>query len=121
MKKWQLSEIDYYTAKKYLEKKMKIDVHNYIPNIDAQLKAQEDFEKVKDVTMLQDFINTHLLKDQIKKLRTFLRVEKSRQSKYNQNITISSEVRMRLADFAKCNNVTLSEAIDLLLKKQNEP
>lgn len=120
-RKWSLSDKnDYRTAVDYISRKLKNDIwfleHHW--DIELQEKGQREFyalaKKFAPDEMLQ-WIEKWLLPDQIKRLRTYLRVERSRSKKSQQNITIDSAVRSRLADYAKRNNVTLSGAIEKLL------
>ena len=114
MKKWKL--VGLHNAKSYIERKINNDKsffwHLEYKTID---EAKKSFLECDTAQKLQDWIETYLQPDQIKKLRTYLRVEKSRSSKSLQNITLKADTRERLADYAKCYNLTLSEAIDKLL------
>jgi len=121
MRKWELKSEDFWTAKRYLERKLEgFKGMVYLEHLgyDGRQKAIEELkENTHNATMLQEWIEKYLEKEQIQKLRTFLRVEKSRSGKDLQTITLKGDTRARLARFAKRNNVTLSEAIDMLMDK----
>ena len=104
---------EFWLAQLYLHRKFKSDLH-YLEHREAE-KARNEFFAAKHPEALTAWIHQWLLPEQIKRLRTYLRVERSRSKKHRQNITIDGEVRARLADYAKRNNVTLSEAIAKLL------
>ena len=114
-REWKLDE--FWEAKVYLEKKIKAGngYLEHIENWEEEERAKEElFKKVQNVTMLQEWINKYLTQDQIKKLRVYLRVTKSRKNKEQKNITITPEAHYKLSEYAKRNNVTLSEAINKL-------
>jgi len=113
MRKWQLKEDDVIQAKQYLIRKIKLDT-NYM-----MLDYKELF-KIKDVTLLQEWINKNLDKKQIDNLRASLRVGKSRNKKQLMQITVQRDIGYKLSDFARCNNITISKAIELLLNLQDE-
>lgn len=119
-RKWSLSDKnDYRTAVDYIRRKFKTDL-GYMEHwgYQEQEQARRDFFEIAKKYAPDDlaqWINDWLLPDQVKRLRTYLRVERSRSKKSQQNITIDADVRSRLADFAKRNNVTLSAAIEKLL------
>jgi len=120
MRKWKLSDDELETVKSYIRKK-----YNYLlisSDYDKWDEADDEWEKIKNndnitVTMLQDWIEKYLTAEQINRLRVFLRVEKSRRGKLLKNITLTFEAHQKLKKFADSNNVTLSEAINILIKK----
>jgi len=116
MRKWKLKKDDFLKAKKYLNKKIEEFAYLEHLNYDTKYKAKDELRKVDNATMLQEWIEKYLEKEQIQKLRTSLRVEKSRSGKHLQTITLNADTRARLANYAKRNNVTLSNAIDMLLE-----
>ena len=120
MRKWKLSDDELETVKLYIRKK-----YNYLlisSDYDKWDEADDEWEKIKNndnitVTMLQDWIEKYLTAEQINRLRVFLRVEKSRRGKLLKNITLTFAAHQKLKEFANSNNVTLSEAIEILIKK----
>ncbi|WP_187648740.1 hypothetical protein [Nitrosophilus labii] len=118
MRKWKLKEEDFGKAKKYLKRKVQEEL-TFLMHLEYKVKykAEKELQNIDNATMLQEWIEKYLEKEQIQKLRTFLRVEKSRSGKDLQTITLKGDTRARLANYAKRNNVTLSEAIDMLLDK----
>ncbi len=119
MRKWELKSEDFWNAKRYIARQLNKDLH-YLLELDFRAREQAIYEfqnNTRNAKMLQEWIEKYLFNDQIKKLRTFLRVEKSRSKRRLQNITIDEDVRERLSNFANRYNVTLSEAIGMLLKK----
>jgi len=115
-KRWKIRPEELYVAKNYLRNKLQTDYSYLIDfSFTEQEKAKSEFNAVNDVTLLQEWIERYLTKEQINKLRTKLRVERSRGDKALQNITIKYVTRKRLADFAKKHGLTLSEAIDKLI------
>ena len=118
MRKWELKSEDFWNAKRYITRQLDKDA--YYLELDFAIKKQaiDEFKSnTRNAKMLQEWIEKYLTDEQIRKLRTYLRVEKSRSGRRLQTITIEEDVRERLAEFAKSYNVTLSEAIDMLLKK----
>lgn len=113
MRKWKLKSEDFWMAKRYLERRLSSST--YLEHLSLDKAIQDFRESARNATMLQEWIEKYLQKEQIEKLRVFLRVEKSRRKKSLQTITIESATRARLADYANSHNVTLSEAIDILL------
>ncbi len=114
-KAWKLDE--FWEATVYLERQIKKD-NGYLEHIenweDEEEAKKELFKKVQNVTMLQEWINKYLTDEKIKKLRVYLRVQKSRAKKEQKNITITPEAHYKLSEYAKRYNVTLSEAINKL-------
>ena len=118
MKKWELKSEDFWNAKRYITRQLDKDLRYLELDFAARNQAIDEFNNnTRNARMLQEWMEKYLTNDQIRKLRTFLRVEKSRSKRRLQTITIEEDVRKRLAEFAKSYSVTLSEAIDLLLKK----
>lgn len=118
MRKWELKSEDFWNAKRYIARQLDKDSHYLEQEFAVREQAIDEFKNnTRNAKMLQEWIEKYLNDEQTRKLRTYLRVEKSRSGRRLQNITIDEDVRERLAEFAKSYNVTLSEAIDLLLKK----
>ena len=118
MRKWELKSEDFWNAKRYIARQLDKDSHYLELEFAVREQAIDEFKNnTRNAKTLQEWIEKYLTDEQIRKLRTYLRVEKSRSGRRLQNITIDEDVRERLAEFAKSYNVTLSEAIDLLLKK----
>jgi macrodomain Ter protein organizer (MatP/YcbG family) len=115
-KKWELPESDASEARLYILRN--IDDMFEHRDIEEKFAAKEAFRGVKsgDYEGLKGWIARHLDDLQIKRLRTALRVAKTRRKKYTRNITLDEDSHMRLAGFAKRYNVTLSEAIDRLIE-----
>ncbi len=120
MRKWELKSEDFWNAKRYIARQLDKDSHYLDLDFTTREQAIYEFKSsTRNAKTLQEWIEKYLTDEQIRKLRTYLRVEKSRSGRRLQNITIDEDVRERLAEFAKSYNVTLSEAIDMLLKKCN--
>ncbi len=118
MRKWELKSDDFWNAKRYITRQLDKDAHYLDLDFTTREQAIDEFKSsTRNAKMLQEWIEKYLNDEQTRKLRTYLRVEKSRSGRRLQTITIEEDVRKRLAEFAKSYNVTLSEAIDLLLKK----
>ena len=118
MRKWELKSEDFWNAKRYIARQLDKDSHYLEQEFAVREQAIDEFKNnTRNAKMLQEWIEKYLNDEQTRKLRTYLRVEKSRSGRRLQTITIDEDVRKRLAEFAKSYNVTLSEAIDLLLKK----
>ena len=127
MKKWELKSEDFWNAKNYISRKLEkkpYGVVTYLQHIEdweQREKAIKEFtSNTRNARALQEWIEKYLTDEQIRKLRIFVRVERSRRGKRLQNITITEDVREKLANFANRYNVTLSEAVDLLLKKYSD-
>ena len=113
-RKWELKGL--HTAKKYIKNKIVTDIAYFFHlESDKQEEAIKELELCDTAPKMQKWVEKYLLPDQIRNLRTYLRVEKSRSRRLLQNITLKAETRERLANYAKCYNITLSEAIDKLL------
>ena len=118
MRKWELKSDDFWNAKRYITRQIDKDAHYLDLDFTTKEQVIDEFKSnTRNAKMLQEWIEKYLNDEQIRKLRTYLRVEKSRSGRRLQTITIEEDVRERLAEFAKSYNVTLSEAIDMLLKK----
>ena len=125
MKKWELQKDDIYIAFSYIFNKIKNNSLFELKDINFELEALKEFEPVKkELTidkdnfylLLKNWIEKYLDDEQINKLRIKIRVEKSRRGKDKKQITLKGDTHYRLAEFAKRYNITLSEAIDKLLK-----
>ena len=120
MRKWELNSDDFWNTKRYITRQLDKDSHYLELEFAVKEQAIDEFKNnTRNARTLQEWIEKYLTDEQTRKLRTYLRVEKSRSRRRLQTITIEEDVRKRLAEFAKSYNVTLSEAIDMLLEKCN--
>jgi len=127
-RKWELKEKDAGIAYLYIMRNIKdYKMFEHRDN-DIYFEAQREFEKIKDIgpendnffSALKNWIEKYLDEIQIKKLRTKIRVEKSRWKKDLKQITIDSYTHHRLSQYAKRYNITLSKAIEKLLDLAEE-
>ncbi len=116
MRKWELKRKEFTVAKEYIARRLK-ESRSYLPR-KIRAKALKEFkEKVRGAKTLQRWIEKYLAMEQIKRLRIYLRVYQSRKGKKLQTITIEADARKKLADYSKKHNVTLSQAIEMLIQK----
>ena len=129
-KKWELKEEDAGIAYIYIMRNLRNYKMFDHREDNIKFKAEEAFKDVIEVfnksfnkdtekkrfyRLLKEWIKEYLDDIQIKRLRTKIRVEKSRWKKNLKQITIDDKVHFRLSEYAKSYNITLSEAIDRLL------
>jgi len=74
-----------------------------------------DIYKEKFYISLKKWIKKYLDEIQIKRLRTKIRVERTRWKKNTKQLTIDDKVHFKLSEYAKSYNITLSKAIEKLL------
>ena len=122
-KKWEFRDKnEVRDAVDYLHRKLKNDplYLEHLQPIDEKHAKRAFFEKKLHADTLRAWIDDWLLPSQIKRLRTYLRVKRSREAKATKNITIDADVYEKLADYAKSYGVTLSEAIARLLAEEEK-
>ena len=127
-KKWELKEKDVGIAYLYILRNIKSYKMFEHRDNDVYFEAQREFEKIKDLgpeddnffPTLKNWIEKYLDEIQIKRLRTKIRVERTRWKKDLKQITIDSYAHHRLAEYAKRYNVTLTGAIEKLLDLAEE-
>ena len=92
-------------------------------------QAEKAFEDVKKAysqdkenffRQLKEWIEKYLDEIQIKRLRIKIRVEKSRWRNERKQMTIDDRTYYRLSEYAKCYDLTLSQAIEKLLNIAEE-
>jgi len=128
--KWQLKEEDAGIAYLYIlrnlknykmfdhrEDKIKFEAERAFEDIVKAFNRtfDKDEDKEKFYRLLKKWIKEYLDEVQIKRLRTKIRVERTRWRKNLKQITIDEKVHYRLSEYAKSYNVTLSEAIEKML------
>ena len=128
-RKWELKEEDAGIAYIYIMRNLK-NYKMYDHREDRiKFEAEETFENVKRAfsedkedfyKLLKEWIKKYLDEIQVKRLRTKIRVERSRWRKNLKQVTIDSSVHYRLSEYAKSYNITLSEAIEKLLDLAEE-
>ena len=123
-KKWKLSQDDAGIAYVYIMRNLKNYKMFEHREDGVEFQAEKDFENVKRAfsedkenffRQLKKWIEKYLDEIQIKRLRTKIRVEKSRWRNNYKQLTIDDKTHFRLSEYAKSYNITLSQAIDKLL------
>ena len=125
MRKWKIRDKEYWEAYRYIERKIKNDYLNFFDHMDyeTKTKALQEFESIaitEDLEKLQEWVETYMSKEQIERLKTKLKVERSRKKRELKNITLNADTERKLSMFANRYNVTLSEAVEMLLKMVEE-
>jgi len=122
-KKWELKKEDAGIAYIYIMRNIKD--YKMFEHRESKIafEAKEQFELIKEAftkqdnfyELLKEWIEKYFDEIQVKRLRTKIRVERSRWKKDLKQITMDSYVHYRLSEYAKRYNVTLSKAIEKLL------
>ena len=128
-KKWELREDDADIAYVYIMRNLKNYKFFEHREDGVEFQAEKDFEDVKKAysqdkenffRQLKEWIEEYLDDIQVKRLRTKIRVERSRWRNNYKQLTIDDKTHFRLAEYAKSYNLTLSEAIEKLLDTAEE-
>ncbi|HIP15285.1 MAG TPA: hypothetical protein EYG74_07335 [Sulfurimonas autotrophica] len=123
-KKWTLKKDDADIAYVYIMRNLKNYKFFEHREDGVEFQAEKDFENVKRVfsedkenffRQLKKWIEKYLDDIQVKRLRTKIRVERSRWRNDRKQLTIDEKTHFRLSEYAKSYNITLSEAIEKLL------
>ena len=123
-RKWKLREDDAGIAYVYIMRNL--NNYKFFEHREDRIhfQAEKDFENVKRAFSkdkenffehLKKWIEEYLDEIQVKRLRTKIRVERSRWRNDRKQLTIDEKTHFRLAEYAKSYNITLSEAIEKLL------
>ena len=123
-KKWKLREDDADIAYVYIMRNLKNYKFFEHREDGVEFQAEKAFEDVKKTysqdkenffRQLKKWIEKYLDEIQVRRLRTKIRVEKSRWRNERKQMTIDDRTHYRLSEYAKSYNLTLSEAIEKLL------
>ena len=123
-RKWELKENEAGVAYIYIMRNLKN--YKFFEHREDEIKfeAKKAFEKVgrlisgdKEIFFrhLKEWIEEYLDDIQVKRLRTKIRVERSRWKNDRKQLTIDDKTHFRLSEYAKSYNITLSQAIEKLL------
>jgi len=120
-RKWILRGSDYNRAIDYIERKLQDKSYWAHRPFDALHYARESWSRLNlNEKNVLNWIARHFDPIQTNKLRTALRVAKSRQKNPTASLSIDLPTHQRLAEYANRYGVTLSEAIDRLLDLANQ-
>ena len=128
-KKWKLSQDDADIAYVYIMRNLKNYKMFEHREDGVEFQAEKDFENVKRAfsedkenffRQLKQWIEEYLDDIQVKRLRTKIRVERSRWRNERKQLTIDDRTHYRLSEYAKCYDLTLSQAIEKLLNIAEE-
>ena len=128
-KKWELREDDAGKAYIYIMRNLKN--YKFFEHREDEIKfeAEKAFENIERLLFgnkedfyiqLKRWIEKYLDEIQLRRLRTKIRVERSRWRNNYKQLTIDDKTHFRLAEYAKSYNLTLSQAIDKLLNIADE-
>jgi len=121
-KKWKLSEEDYFTAKKYLQRALD-DYRLAIcdaDDIDVKIAARNALNASKNAEQLQGWVDTYMSEKERKNMRSRLRVAKSRKNLHKKSVELPEDIYAKLQNWARDHGQTMSQAIDALVSKAED-
>jgi len=121
--KWRLSEEDYFAAYDYCKKALTDDRFEIHHDIQRNIAAEDALKEAKNAEQLQGWIDTYLNDYERNKLRSRLRVAKSRKRLKKHVVELPEDEWRDLRLYAQDCGMTIAEAVrDLLqLAKRHKP
>jgi len=114
--KWRLSEEDYFAAREYCKKALTDDKFKIYWDTGKNIEAEDALKGVKNAEQLQGWIDTYLNDYERNKLRSRLRVAKSRKRLKKHVIELPEDEWLSLRGYADDCGMTIAEAVRDLLK-----